>query len=179
MLKIHDISGLGWGWRSACSKKGPGMRCTSCLASPRSCWSRASPLPHPACRSSYHLTIPGQPDHPWIECGYHDSILHTQASINQCKARIWIGPCQMQPTFFCAPGWYYEELSDLIHIPRNVQVTFLFSLFSWQDCFALHFVPFPFVSTQWQSSLLHLSNVRLTTVKPNIYKKVTGSALLW
>ena len=103
------------------------------------------------------------------------SWLHTQASINQCKARIWIGPCQMQPTFFCAPGWYYEELSDLIQIPRiamyTVQVTFLFSLFSWQDCFALHFVPFPFVSTQWQSSLLHLSIVRLTTVKPNIYKK--------
>ena len=46
------------------------------------------------------------------------SWLHTQASINQCNACIWTGPCQMQPTFFCAPGWYYEELSDLIHIPR-------------------------------------------------------------
>ena len=109
------------------------------------------------------------------------SWLHTQASINQCKARIWIGPCQMQPTFFCAPGWYYEELSDLIQIPRIAMYRSHFCFPSAFDRTALHFISFLSPLCQHNDCHLYCTWVVLDWPPWNqtFTKKVTGSALLW
>ena len=67
----------------------------------------------------------------------------------------------MQPTFLCGHGWYNEELSDLIHIPRIAMYRSHFCFPSSLDRTALHFISFLSPLCQHNDSHLYCTWVML------------------